>query len=189
MTNENSTQGVMQVNTTSGDVIQPSFIPNLPTIGYALSFDKNGNVWVGDTNAVLEYSPSGVLLQTITDPSFNTIFAATFNPAGDTFYAGDLGSGSVFTYNLSGTQLGSFNVGSGISGLSVAGSIVTPKVPEGVPSPSSLTFPPDAVRTRIPSQTVTLTSTGTAPLVISTATLTDPNFVITSTTCTTGLSL
>jgi hypothetical protein len=126
MTNENPTQGVMKVDANTGDVVQPSFAPNLPDYGYALSFDKNGNLWVGDTSSILEYDPSGATVKTITNPSFSLIFSAVFNPAGDQFYAGDLNTGSVYTYALSGNLLGSFSAGSGVSGLSVAGAVVPP---------------------------------------------------------------
>ena len=126
MTNENPTQGVMQVNTTTGDVVQPSFAPNLPTYGYALSFDKNGNLWVGDTNQVLEFDSTGAQLKAIANPSFSQIFAAVFDPSGNTFYAGDLSTGTIFSYDLSGNLLASFTAGSGISGLSVAGAAVPP---------------------------------------------------------------
>jgi hypothetical protein len=121
VTNENPVQGVMKVNTTTGDVVQPSFIPNLPNYGYALSFDKNGDLWLGNTDRIVEYTSGGALLKTITNPNFSLIFAAIFNPAGDLFYAGDLITGVVYTYDLGGNLIGSFNAGSGIDGLSVAG--------------------------------------------------------------------
>jgi len=125
MTNENPTQGVMQVDLGTKDIVSPSFVPNLPNTGYAISFDKNGNLWVGDTDSILEYSPSGVLLQTITNPAFNTVFAAVFNPAGDTFYAGDNSSnGNVYTYDLSGTLQHTFSAGGAVGGLSVAGALL-----------------------------------------------------------------
>jgi hypothetical protein len=124
MTNENPTQGVMQVNQTTGDVVQPSLVPNLPDIGYGLSFDKNNDLWVGDTSSILEYSPNGTLLRTITNPNFNTVFAATFDASGNAFYAGDLSTGTLFTYSLDGTLQNSFNTGSGISGLAVSGAEV-----------------------------------------------------------------
>ncbi len=60
ITNENTTQGVMQVNTTTGDVILPSFIPDTPGIfPYTLSFDKNGNVWLGDRTRCWNTAPCG----------------------------------------------------------------------------------------------------------------------------------
>ena len=129
MTNEDPSQGIMQVDQTAGDVIQPSFVPNLPDVGYALSFDKNDNVWVGDTSAILEYGPSGALLNTITNAAFSSIFSATFDTTGNTFYAGDLGTGDIYTYSLDGMLQGSFNTGSGVSGLAVAGAVVAPPPP------------------------------------------------------------
>ncbi len=126
MTNENPAQGVMKVDTATGDVVLPSFAPNLPNYPYALSFDKSGNLWVGDTDRILKFDSSGALLQTITNGSFNTVFAAVFNSAGDQFYAGDLNTGAVYTYDLSGGLQSSFNAGSGVSGLSVAGAVVPP---------------------------------------------------------------
>jgi hypothetical protein len=136
MTNENPSQGIMQVNQTTKDIVSPSFVPNLPNFGYALSFDKKGDVWVGDTNTILEYSPAGVLMKTITNPKFSVVFAAVFNPAGDTFYAGDLGNGNVYTYDLNGTLQGTFNAGggfSGVSGLSVAGASLPNQPPSDQP--------------------------------------------------------
>jgi hypothetical protein len=121
MTNENPVQGIMQVNEATKDIVSPSLVANLPNVGYAISFDKLGDVWVGDTNTILEYSPAGLLLQTITNTNFSTVFAAVFNPAGDTFYAGDIGHGNVYTYDLNGTLLGTFNAGNAVTGLSVAG--------------------------------------------------------------------
>ena len=126
MTNENATQGVMKVNQTTKDIVQPSFVPNLPNTGYALSFDKNGNLWVGVTDRIMEFNSTGALVNTITNPSFSTVFSAVFNPAGDTFYAGDLINGNIYTYDLAGALQGTFNTGSGVDGLAVAGSIVVP---------------------------------------------------------------
>jgi hypothetical protein len=129
MTNENPSQGVMKVDTSTGDVIQPSFAASLPDVGYGLSLDKNGNVWVGDTSSILEFNPAGTLIQTISNANFSTVFAAIFNPAGDQFYAGDYSTGTVYTYGLDGSLIGSFSAGSGIDGLSVAGSAVPPNPP------------------------------------------------------------
>jgi lysophospholipase L1-like esterase len=126
MTNENPSQGIMQVDPSSGDIVQPSLVANLPNYGYALSFDANGNMWLSDTSSVLEYDPSGKLINTITNPSFQTVFSAVFNPPYNTVYAGDLSSGNIFTYDLHGNLLNTFNVGSGVDGLSVAGTVVAP---------------------------------------------------------------
>jgi hypothetical protein len=126
MTNENPSQGVMRVDQTTGDVVQPSFVSGLPTYGYAISFDKNGNLWLGDTNSILEYDRPGNLLKTITNSDFSLVFAAVFNATGDQFYAGDLSTGEVFTYDLSGSLVGSFSAGSSVSGLSVSGAFVPP---------------------------------------------------------------
>ncbi len=126
MTNENPTQGIMEVNKTSGDIIQPSFVANLPDYGYAISFDDNGNLWLSDTSSILEYDSSGNLLNTITNPDFGTVFAAVFNPSYRTVYAGDLSNGNVYTYDLAGNLKQTFNTGSGINGLSVAGTDVAP---------------------------------------------------------------
>jgi hypothetical protein len=126
MTNENPAQGVMKVDTGTGDVVLPPFAPNLPNDGYALSFDKSGNLWLGDTNSILEYNSQGTLLNTISNPGFSTIFAAVFNGTGDQFYAGDINTGTVYTYDLSGNLMSSFNAGTGVSGLSVAGVAVPP---------------------------------------------------------------
>ena len=107
MTNENPTQGVMQVNQASGDIVQPSFVPNLPGNGYAISFDKNGDLWVGDSSQVLEYSTTGVLLNTISHP-VGEAFAAVFDPSGNNFYVGDDQTGFVDEYDLSGKLIGQF---------------------------------------------------------------------------------
>jgi hypothetical protein len=138
MTNESTTQGVMQVNQTTGDIVTPSLVSNLPNVGYALSFDKNGNLWLGDTNTILEYSSTGTLEKTITNSSFSTIFAAVFNPTGDQFFAGDLDTGRIFTYDLSGTLLNSFSAGGGISGLAVAGAKL-PNTADTTPPSCALT--------------------------------------------------
>jgi hypothetical protein len=129
MTNENPTQGIMQVDTKAGDIVQPSFVANLPNYGYALSFDSNGNIWLSDTSSILEYDPSGKLINTITNPNFQTVFSAVFNPPYNTVYAGDLSSGNIYTYDLKGNLLNTFNVGSGVDGLSVAGTVVVPGPP------------------------------------------------------------
>jgi hypothetical protein len=148
MTNENATQGVMQVNETTKDIVSPSFVPNLPNTGYAISFDKLGDVWIGDTNTVLEYSSAGALLKTINNTNFFVVFAAVFNPAGDTFYGGDVGNGNVYTYDLTGNLQHTFNAGGGVSGLSVAGaslpnqSSVTTSLSGGGQSGPAITVPP-----------------------------------------------
>ena len=126
MTNESPTQGVMQVDQATGDIQQPSFVPNLPDIGYAMSFDRNGDLWLSDTSKILEYGPTGTLLRTITNPSFSTVFSAVFDPPFDTIYAGDLSNGNIYTYDLSGNLTNTFSVGSGVDGLSVAGTVIVP---------------------------------------------------------------
>lgn len=129
MTNENASQGVMKVDLGAGDIVQPSFVSSLPNIGYALSFDKDGNLWLGATDRILEFNPSGQQLKSITGPDFSLIFAAVFNPAGDRFYAGDLNNGKVFEYSLDGTLQSSFDTNSGVDGLSVAGAAIPPNPP------------------------------------------------------------
>jgi GDSL-like Lipase/Acylhydrolase family len=128
MTNENPSQGIMKVDQTTGDIVQPSLVSSLPDDGYALSFDKNGNLWVGDTTSILKYGADGTPLKTITNTSFNLVFSAVFNATGDQFYAGDLGNGNVYTYDLNGNLLNSFNAGGGVSGLSVSGAFVPPNI-------------------------------------------------------------
>jgi hypothetical protein len=130
MTNENPTQGVMRVDPTTGDIEQPSVVSNLPNYAYALSFDKNGNMWVGATDRILEFTTSGAPINVIQNSNFSTIFAAVFNPAGDQFYAGDLSTGTIYTYALDGSLAGNFNAGSGVSGLAVAGATVPPNTGE-----------------------------------------------------------
>jgi sugar lactone lactonase YvrE len=152
MTNENSTQGVMQVVEAAGDIFQPSFIANLPDTGYAISFDPSGDLWLSDTSRILEYGPDGTLVRTITDPSFSTVFSAVFNPPFNTIYAGDLATGNVFTYDLSGNLQNTFNVGSGVDGLSVAGTVIVP--PGG---PTSISLTPTSVTSPI-GKPVTLTA-------------------------------
>ncbi|MHB1519300.1 MAG: choice-of-anchor D domain-containing protein [Acidimicrobiales bacterium] len=194
MTNENAAQGIMRVDQATGDIVQPSFVAN--TSGgtpYALSFDQNGNVWLGDTSSIDEYSPTGTLLNSITNPNFNTVFAAAFNPVGNTFYAGDLSTGEIYTYDLAGALQSSFNAGSGIDGLAVAGSTLVPTTPAAVPTPSSLSFGSQPVGTPTAAQTVTLHSSGTANLVLSSAPTvsgTDAgDFQLSGNTCTAGLAL
>jgi hypothetical protein len=121
MTNENPAQGIMQVNQSTGDIVSPSFAGNLPNFGYAMSYDPSGNLWLSDTDRILEFSPSGSLLRAITNPSFSVVFAGVFNPPFNTIYAGDIQTGNIFSYDLNGNLTGSFNVHSGIDGLSVAG--------------------------------------------------------------------
>jgi hypothetical protein len=128
MTNENPTQGVMQVNQTTRDITQPSFVPDFPNDAYAMSFDTNDNLWVSDTSSILEFDKTGKLLRTISNPNFGTVFAAVFNPPFNAVYAGDLSTGNIFTYDLNGTLVSQFNAGSGIDGLSVAGTVLVPTV-------------------------------------------------------------
>ena len=137
MTNENQTQGVMQVDQSSGDIVKPSFVANLPATGYAMAFDPSGDLWLSDTSKILEYAPSGSLINTITNPSFSTVFSAVFNPPFNTIYAGDLATGNIFTYDLSGNLQHTFNVGSGVDGLSVAGTVIVP-IGGSAPSISSV---------------------------------------------------
>lgn len=120
MTNENPVQGLMQVNQSTGDTAQPSVAADLPNFGYAISVDKNGNLWIGDTDRVLEYTPGGTLLNTIGVSGGSVVFSATFNPAGDTFFAGDLGNGNVYAYDLDGNLIRQFQAASDVAGLSVA---------------------------------------------------------------------
>lgn len=73
ITNETQTQGIMRVNTTTGDIYQPSLIPNLPGGGipYGLALDKNNQLWIADTTQVLVYgnlTGTPVLLKTIPAP-------------------------------------------------------------------------------------------------------------------------
>jgi len=114
----------MQVDQSTGDIVSPSFAANLPNIGYAMSFDPSGDLWLSDSSRILEYGPSGNLLRTITNPSFNLVFAAVFNPPFNTVYAGDLQTGDIFSYDLNGNLQNTFNVGSGVDGLSVAGTVL-----------------------------------------------------------------
>lgn len=127
------------------------------------------------------------------EPELRNGRAATFDPLGDTFYAGDLSSGNIFTYDLSGNLLGTFNTGSGIDGLAVAGSTIAPQQPAATPSPTTVSFGTSPVGTPTASQTVTLHSTGTADLKITalpTIAGTDPGDVnITANTCGVGLDL
>ncbi|MHA7168099.1 hypothetical protein ACX801_08040 [Arthrobacter bambusae] len=126
MTDENETQGVMQVNQSSGDIVQPSFVANLPATGFAIAFDQSGDLWLSDTSSILEYSPAGTLIRTITNSSFSSMFSAAFNPSFNTLYAGDFTTGNIFAYDLSGNLQHTFNVGSGVDGLSVAGTVIVP---------------------------------------------------------------
>ena len=128
MTNENPTQGVMQVNQTTGDITQPSFVANFPNDAYAMSFDTNDNLWVSDTSSIMEFDKTGKLLRAISNPDFGTVFAAVFNPPFNAVYAGDLTTGNIFTYDLNGTLVSQFSAGSGIDGLSVAGTVLVPQV-------------------------------------------------------------
>jgi sugar lactone lactonase YvrE len=131
MTNESPSQGVMKVDTGTGDIVQPSFVADLPNYGYAISFDKDGNLWVGDTDNILEFRTDGTAARTISNPDFSQIFSAVFNATGDRLYAGDLATGSIYTYDLSGNLVGNFNAGSGVSGLSVAGAAIPPNTGTG----------------------------------------------------------
>jgi RHS repeat-associated protein len=122
MTDEDPSQGVMQVNLSTGDIITPSFAANLPNTPYALSFDTNGDAWLGDTNGVLEFSPSGAVLRSIPILNYAVVFSAVFDPSGQVFYAGDnSASGRVYEYDVSGTLLGTFTTPDNVNGLSVAG--------------------------------------------------------------------
>src|SRR5206468_1864723 len=142
-----------RVNQTTGDIEQPSFVANLHDIGYAMSFDLNGNLWLSDTSRILEYDPTGTLLKTISNPASNIIFSAVFNPPYNAVYAGDVETGNIFSYDLSGSLTGSFDTGSGVDGLSVAGTVL----PGVGRTPTSITLSPLAATSPIGSP-VTLTA-------------------------------
>lgn len=128
MTNENDAQGVMRVNLATGDVVQPSFIPNTPG-AYAISYDPHGNIWLASTAQISEYSPAGVPIRSILNENNGTLFAATFNPSGNVFFVTANNGPFVGAYDLNGNLLGSFNVPdanggflfTGVGGVSVAG--------------------------------------------------------------------
>src|SRR5438132_8629552 len=115
----------MNVNRKTGNIVHPSFVANLPNVGFAMAFDNSGNLWLCDTDRIVEYDPSGAVVRTITNPSvFSEIFVDAFNPAFSTLYAGDDVTGKVFRYDLSGNLQGTFDAGSRVFGLSVAGTVL-----------------------------------------------------------------
>ena len=163
MTNENPTQGIMQVDQSTGDIEQPSFVANLPNYGKAMSFDASGNLWLDDYDSIQEYSPTGSLLRNITNPSFISLFAGAFDPSLKTFYAGQLGgSFEIFSYDLNGNLQASFNTESGVQGLSVAGTVLPGA---GGPTTISKVTPNWAPYRGGTTVTITGTNFGTSPAV------------------------
>ena len=163
MTNENPTQGIMQVDQSTGDIEQPSFVANLPNYGNAMSFDASGNLWLDDYDSIQEYSPTGSLLRNITNPSFISLFAGAFDPSLKTFYAGQLGgSFEIFSYDLNGNLQASFNTESGVQGLSVAGTVLPGA---GGPTTISKVTPNWAPYRGGTTVTITGTNFGTSPAV------------------------
>jgi hypothetical protein len=126
MTNSNALQGVMRVDQRTGDIEQPSFVPNLPDYGFSMSFDPNGDLWLAARSLLLEYGPTGILLRSITNPGFSYIYATAFNPTFNTLYAGDTDTGTIYAYDVNGTVTNTFSAGDSVMGLSVAGTIIAP---------------------------------------------------------------
>lgn len=126
MTNENASQGVMRVDLTTGNIVQPSFVGNLNSTPYAIAFDPADNMWLSQSDSVVEYDATGKVVRPILSSQFSLIFAAVFNPPFNTVYAGDLNTGSVFAFDLKGNSTGTFNLGSGIDGLAVVGTVLAP---------------------------------------------------------------
>ena len=133
MTNESPAQGVMKVDqaATPVDVIQPSFISNVPYTPYALTVDGSGNLWLAASAAVLEYSASGSLLHQYGSTATG-LFASAIDAGGSHLYIGDVDTGVLSVYNTAdGSVASHFSVPTGglpetgISGISVVPGPVT----------------------------------------------------------------
>jgi hypothetical protein len=84
--------------------------------GYGLAIAPNGNLYLSTQtlNSVLVYNTSGSLLQTVTDPAFNTPVGLTFGPDGDLYVANQVNY-NVLRFSAAGVSQGVFatlNVGS-----------------------------------------------------------------------------
>ena len=77
----------MQVDLSTGDVIQPSFVLTTSYPPYGMGFDHAGNMWVAETNSVDEYNQFGALINSIVSTDFNLVLSAAFNPNATIFYA------------------------------------------------------------------------------------------------------
>lgn len=100
-----------------------------------------------------------------------------------------------FTPTAAGARTGSITINHNASpatstvSLSGTGVAVVVTAPAATLSASSLTFSSTNVGTAAATQVVTLTNSGTAALVIASATLSGADFAIASNTCTAGLSI
>ncbi len=108
---------------------------------YAFRLLPDGGLLVANTANALRLDSSGAIVQTYL-PGSNLLFALNLDPDAQSFWTAEYRTGDVFNVDYTtGATLHHFNIGAGISGLSVLGEITEggppPTVP-GVPEPASI---------------------------------------------------
>ena len=102
---------------------------------YALRILDDGGVLVANTVNVLRYNSAGVVVQTYLFGS-NLLFALNLDPDGVSLWTAEYFTGVVYRVNIAtGAVISQFNVGQGVSGLSILGER-TQQTP--VPEPASI---------------------------------------------------
>lgn len=135
LTNENGSQGVMQVNVPSGNVALHNgtgFTGSLSGSDGGITFDPAGNLWVADTTALLEYNSSGAHLRSIPSPeTAGALFVTALDPAAQQVYGGNSYTGMVYRFNTDSSSPCSaspceFRAGDPTNGQSVTGLSIMP---------------------------------------------------------------
>jgi hypothetical protein len=101
------------------------FVDNLPAEAYQLRFLPDGGMLVADTSAILRLDKEGNVVNEYKTLGGTLWFNVQFTPGASTFWAGDLGSGSVAEFDLnSGALLTEFYSApvTFLAGLTVIGS-------------------------------------------------------------------
>jgi hypothetical protein len=97
---------------------------------YALRLLSDGSVLVANTIDVLHISSTGTILKTYL-PNSGLLFALNLDPDGTSFWTAEYLTGTVEKVDIAtGNVLQSFNVGQGVSGLSLLGEIHQSQSPE-----------------------------------------------------------
>jgi hypothetical protein len=105
---------------------------------YAFRLLAGGGLLVSNTNNVLRINSAGAIAQTYLSGS-SLLFALNLDPNGTDFWTAEYSSGRIVAVNIAtGAIDHDFNIGAGISGLSLKGEITVSTPPDDTPEPGSM---------------------------------------------------